>query len=62
METFRYLSGVTTLQLETEACVGCGMCENVCPQGATSIKITDSSFVNDLIKKLEDHVDVTSQT
>ena len=33
METFRYLSGVTTLQLETEACVGCGMCENVCPHG-----------------------------
>ncbi len=33
METFRYLSGVTTLQLKTEACVGCGMCENVCPHG-----------------------------
>lgn len=33
METFRYLSGVTTLQLEKEACVGCGMCENVCPHG-----------------------------
>ncbi len=33
MEKFRYLSGVTTLKLETEACVGCGMCELVCPHG-----------------------------
>ena len=33
MDDFRYLSGVTTLRLETEACVGCGMCENVCPHG-----------------------------
>ena len=33
MDDFRYLSGVTTLQLETEVCVGCGMCESVCPHG-----------------------------
>jgi len=26
-----YLPGVTTRQLDTEACVGCGMCESVCP-------------------------------
>jgi NAD-dependent dihydropyrimidine dehydrogenase PreA subunit len=31
MENFRYLPDVTTLQLDTEACVGCGMCESVCP-------------------------------
>jgi formate hydrogenlyase subunit 6/NADH:ubiquinone oxidoreductase subunit I len=33
MDDFRYLSGVTTLQLDSEVCVGCGMCENVCPHG-----------------------------
>lgn len=33
MNDFRYLSGVTTLRLETAACVGCGMCEIVCPHG-----------------------------
>jgi len=31
MENFRYLEGVTTLQLDVEACVGCGVCEIVCP-------------------------------
>ena len=31
MERFRYLAGVTTLQLDTDVCVGCGMCETVCP-------------------------------
>jgi ferredoxin len=38
METFRYLSGVTTLQLDTGACVGCGMCENVCPHGVFELE------------------------
>ncbi len=31
METFRYLPGVSTLKLNTEACAGCGTCEEVCP-------------------------------
>jgi ferredoxin len=38
MENFRYLPGVTTLQLDTEACVGCGMCENVCPHAVFQMK------------------------
>ena len=33
METFRYLPDVTTLKLEETACVGCGLCEIVCPHG-----------------------------
>ena len=31
MENFRYLPGVTTLRLDEESCIGCGMCEIVCP-------------------------------
>jgi len=33
MDTFRYLPGVSTLKLDTDACNGCGMCEIVCPHG-----------------------------
>ena len=31
MNSFRYLDDVTTLKLDTDTCVGCGMCEIVCP-------------------------------
>ena len=31
MQEFRHLSGVSTLQFDSEACTGCGMCEAVCP-------------------------------
>lgn len=37
MENFRYLPGVTTLRLDEKACVGCGMCEIVCPHGVFSL-------------------------
>lgn len=29
----KYLKNVATLKLNTEKCVGCGMCTNVCPHG-----------------------------
>lgn len=31
MKEFRYLDGVATLNLDTETCIGCGMCRTVCP-------------------------------
>jgi ferredoxin len=31
LETFRYLPDVTTLKVDTEACIGCGACVQVCP-------------------------------
>ena len=29
----RYLKNVTTLALNADKCVGCGLCETVCPHG-----------------------------
>ena len=37
MEGFRYLDGVATLKLDAEACVGCGLCEAVCPHGVFAV-------------------------
>lgn len=31
MQDFRYLDNVSTLKLDHDACIGCGICENVCP-------------------------------
>ena len=31
MDNFRYLKNVTTLKLDIVKCIGCGMCETVCP-------------------------------
>jgi len=42
-----------------ERCVGCGRCETACPSEAISITISDSRGVDELIKALEAHVDVT---
>ena len=33
MERFRYLEGVATLRFADAACIGCGMCAEVCPDG-----------------------------
>ena len=37
MEGFRYLEGVSTVRLDDAACIGCGMCEEVCPHGIFSV-------------------------
>jgi len=39
-------------------CLGCGRCESTCPNEAISITIKDLSYVDELIKKLESHVEV----
>jgi len=38
MSSLRYLENVVTLQLDTEKCIGCGMCAVVCPHGVFKIE------------------------
>ena len=38
MDNFRYLPGVSTLKLDTDTCVGCGLCEIVCPHGVFQLE------------------------
>jgi len=37
MTTLHYLAGVATVQVDSEACVGCGMCVDVCPRGVLAL-------------------------
>ena len=38
MSDLRYLENVVTLELDTEKCIGCGMCAVVCPHGVFEIE------------------------
>jgi len=46
-------------QVNQERCLGCGRCESTCPNEAISIEISDPSYVDEQIKKLESHVEVS---
>ncbi len=37
MDGFRYIDGVATVRLDDPACIGCGMCEEVCPHGVYAV-------------------------
>ena len=38
MDRFRYFDGVATVRLADTACIGCGMCEEVCPHGVFAVR------------------------
>ena len=46
MEKMRYLSGVSTLQLDRAACVGCGRCVTVCPHGVLEMEENKARIVD----------------
>ncbi|QJT07911.1 mercury methylation ferredoxin HgcB [Oceanidesulfovibrio marinus] len=37
MKNFRHYSGVATLKLDRDACVGCGLCPQLCPHGVLAM-------------------------
>jgi NAD-dependent dihydropyrimidine dehydrogenase PreA subunit len=46
MKDFRYLTGVATLKLDEERCIGCGMCEIVCPHGVFAVADRKATVVD----------------
>ena len=46
MREFRYLSGVTTLKYDREACIGCGQCQSVCPHGVYVLQDRKAELVD----------------
>ena len=46
MKDFRYLNNVTTLKLEAEKCICCGMCEIVCPHTVFKVENPQARIVD----------------
>ena len=43
----KYLNGVAELKLDTDKCIGCGMCGVVCPHAVFSIS-DNKALINDI--------------
>ena len=46
MERFRYIDGVSTLELHEDICVGCGICETVCPHSVFALGSSKARIVD----------------
>lgn len=46
MSFLRYLENVVTLELNEEACIGCGMCAVVCPHGVFVIEERQARIID----------------
>ncbi|MEN6379936.1 MAG: 4Fe-4S binding protein, partial [Synergistaceae bacterium] len=43
----KYIKNVATLKLDTDKCIGCGMCEIVCPHAVFILK-NNKAAINDI--------------
>lgn len=46
MMKLRYLPDVTTLELDVDKCIGCGMCAEVCPHEVFAIENDKSRIID----------------
>jgi ferredoxin len=46
MKSLRYIDNVVTLRLDENACVGCGICTLVCPQGVLAMNDRKARIVD----------------
>lgn len=46
MKGFTYLPNVATLELDSEACSGCGLCVEVCPHQVFSLRCDKAEIVD----------------
>ncbi len=46
MSGLRYLKNVVTLKLDVDECVGCGLCEIVCPHAVFEVKEKKADIVD----------------
>ena len=46
MKNLRYLDDVVSLKLDADACVGCGICTQVCPHGVLVIEDHKAKIVD----------------
>lgn len=46
MEGFRHYENVATLQLAQEACIGCGLCPQLCPHGVLDMQAKKAAIVD----------------
>lgn len=45
MKIFKYLNGVSTLRLNSDACIGCALCLEVCPHQVFELRDKKSHIV-----------------
>ncbi|MBW1893676.1 MAG: 4Fe-4S binding protein [Deltaproteobacteria bacterium] len=46
MESLRYLEDVSTLILNEDFCIGCGLCTQVCPHSVFELRNTKAKLVD----------------
>lgn len=46
MRSLRYIEGVVTIGIDSERCIGCGVCSQVCPHGVLAMEKRKARIVD----------------